>query len=151
MPTKKAETTKTEEKIEKTTAPKGSYILAVGRRKRAVACVKMFKKGQGNILINEKDYKNYFPYFEYQNIVTDPLAAVNQKTNFDWQIKITGGGPKAQSEAARLGVARALEKFNPDFRPALKKRGFLRMDARKKERKKPGLKRARRAPQWNKR
>lgn len=154
MPTKTKKITedKMDEKPAPTpTTPKGSYIWAVGRRKKSVARIKMFKKGQGNITVNEKDYKDYFSYFETQDIVTGPLTTVNQRNVFDIQAKVGGGGPKGQSEAIRLGIARALEKFDKELRPALKKKGFLRMDARKKERKKPGLKRARRAPQWKKR
>ena len=151
MPTKKAKPEKLEEKPTKPAAPKGSYVWAVGRRKKSVARIKMFKKGQGNISINEKDYKEYLSYAGYQDIITEPLVVVNQRNNFDFQIKVSGGGPKGQSEAIRLGIARALEKQDKELRPALKKKGFLRMDARKKERKKPGLKRARRAPQWQKR
>lgn len=154
MPQKSIKTTKTEKEKEApkpAAAPKGSYIWSVGRRKRATACVKMFKKGQGNITVNGKDYKDHFPYFETQKFITDPLSTVNQESNFDFQIKVTGGGQKGQAEAARLAIARALEKLDKELRPALKKKGYLKMDARKKERKKPGLKRARRAPQWKKR
>jgi len=127
------------------------YIYAVGRRKRAVATVRIYKKGQGKITINDKELKDFFPYFEYQEIVLGPLKLTGQEKSGDVTIRVKGGGAKGQAGAVSLGMARALIELNKDHRQVLKKAGFLRRDPRKKERKKPGLKRARRAPQWKKR
>jgi small subunit ribosomal protein S9 len=107
--------------------------------------------GGGEILINGKDFKEYFPTFYLQKIVLSPLELVKCLNKFKILVKVTGGGKSAQAEAVRHGIARALVIFNPDFRKKLKKAGFLKRDPRMKERKKPGLKRARRAPQWQKR
>jgi small subunit ribosomal protein S9 len=127
------------------------YFQAVGRRKTASAQVKLFLNGGGEILINGKDFKEYFPTFYLQKIVLSPLELVKCLNKFKILVKVTGGGKSAQAEAVRHGIARALVIFNPDFRKKLKKAGFLKRDPRMKERKKPGLKRARRAPQWQKR
>jgi small subunit ribosomal protein S9 len=127
------------------------YFQAVGRRKTASAQVKLFLNGGGEILINGKDFKEYFPTFYLQKIVLSPLELVKCLNKFKILVKVTGGGKNAQAEAVRHGIARALVIFNPDFRKKLKKAGFLKRDPRMKERKKPGLKRARRAPQWQKR
>jgi len=124
---------------------------ATGKRKTAVAQVQYFLKGKGKISINKKRVKEYFPVFDLSQIVLSPLKLLNQEKVFDFRIKVHGGGMKSQAEAARLGIARALVSFDPEWRKELKSAGFLRRDARKKERKKPGLKRARRAPQWAKR
>ena len=124
---------------------------ATGKRKTAVAQVQFFPKGKGKISINKKTVKEYFPVFDLFQIVLSPLKLLNQEKFFDFRIKVHGGGMKSQAEAVRLGITRALVSFNPEWRKELKSAGFLRRDARKKERKKPGLKRARRAPQWAKR
>jgi len=128
-----------------------SYLYAVGRRKKAVARVRLFKKGTGKITVNEKEYDKYFPGFELHLMVIQPLEAIGQLKEFDFSIRVAGGGPKGQAEACRHGIARALIIFDKDFRKTLKPLGYLRRDPRRKERKKPGLKRARRAPQWAKR
>lgn len=128
-----------------------NYIRTVGRRKTAVARVRLFKNGKGQITINEKDWKVYFPTAYQQHTVFNPLKLTGQTDNIDFTIKVIGGGIKSQAEAVRHGIARALLKFNEDFKASLKRAGFLTRDSRKKERKKPGLKRARRAPQWKKR
>ena len=124
---------------------------ATGKRKTAVAQVQFFPKGKGKISINKRIIKEYFPVFDLFQIVLSPLKLLNQEKFFDFRIKVHGGGMKSQAEAVRLGITRALVSFNPEWRKELKSAGFLRRDARKKERKKPGLKRARRAPQWAKR
>jgi small subunit ribosomal protein S9 len=129
---------------------KKEFIQATGRRKTAVAQIRFFPNGSGKILINQKKVEDYFPYFVWQKNVYDPLELTNFK-NGDFIIKVTGGGINAQAEAIRLGISRALVKYNPDFKKILKSAGFLTRDPREKERKKPGLKRARRAPQWQKR
>jgi len=124
---------------------------ATGKRKTAIAQVQFFPKGKGKISINKRTVKEYFPVFDLFQIVFSPLKLLNQEKVFDFRIKVHGGGMKSQAEATRLGIARALVSFDPEWRKELKSAGFLRRDARKKERKKPGLKRARKAPQWAKR
>ena len=125
-------------------------MRSVGRRKTAAARVRL-TPGTGKITINGKDFKVYFPYFEWQNIVMAPLTAVNKEKTFDVSVKIVGGGQKGQAVSIQLGIARALVIWNEDLKKSLKTQGYLTRDARVKERKKPGLKRARRAPQWSKR
>ncbi|NUM25350.1 MAG: 30S ribosomal protein S9 [Candidatus Buchananbacteria bacterium] len=145
---------KKEEKIEKEVATKRvrhTYLYATGRRKKAIARVRLYKKGEGKITVNERDFKNYFPTTELQKIVTDPLQAVGKLTEFDITIKVAGGGPVGQAVAVRHGIARVLTVFEADLRKIIKPHGYLKRDPRRKERKKPGLKRARRAPQWAKR
>ena len=127
------------------------YLEAVGRRKTSVARVRLFTKGEREILINEKPYQKYFPEFEIQQIAIASLEKMKAMDKFRVTIKVKGGGFHSQAEAVRHGTARALLLFNPDFRKRLKKAGYLTRDARARERKKFGLKRARRAPQWSKR
>lgn len=129
---------------------KEEITRAVGRRKTAAARVRL-KPGAGEIIINSKPLREYLPYFEWQNIVMAPLAAVNKEKTFDISVKIVGGGKKGQAVSIQLGIARALVAWNEDLKKTLKTQGYLTRDARVKERKKPGLKRARRAPQWSKR
>jgi small subunit ribosomal protein S9 len=130
---------------------KKKYIEAIGRRKKAIARVRIFEGGKGEFKVNEKADKEFFPVFEHHQMVSAPFEAVGQDGKFDVTVKVRGGGTNGQAEAVRLGVARALEKYNPEFRASLKKLGYLKRDDRKRERKKPGLKGARRAPQWAKR
>ena len=125
-------------------------LRSVGRRKTAAARVRLVP-GTGKIIINGRDFKEYFPYFEWQNIVIAPLTAVSKEKTFDISVKIVGGGQKGQAVSVQLGIARALVLWNEDLKKSLKTQGYLTRDARVKERKKPGLKRARRAPQWSKR
>lgn len=125
-------------------------LRSVGRRKTAAARVRL-TPGTGNITINGIDYKEYLPYFEWQNIVMAPLTAVAKDKTFDISVKIVGGGKKGQAVSIQLGIARALVIWNDELKKTLKTQGYLTRDARVKERKKPGLKRARRAPQWSKR
>ncbi len=143
----KKETAKPEKVVPK---KKDEYIYSVGRRKCATAQVRLYKKGTGKIVVNNKDYKEYFPTSILQALVIQPLETVNKKTH-DISARVKGGGSKGQAEAVRHGIARALVKLSEDFRSPLKKEGLLTRDSRVKERKKPGLKRARRAPQWKKR
>jgi len=128
-----------------------SYIFAVGRRKRAVARTRLIQNGSGIITVNEKEFNLYFPTPEQQTMLTEPLAATGTRSSLDFSIKVQGGGTMGQAEACRHGISRALVKMEPDWRKTLKPMGFLRRDPREKERKKPGLKRARRGPQWAKR
>ncbi|MFA5129467.1 MAG: 30S ribosomal protein S9 [Patescibacteria group bacterium] len=130
---------------------KGGYIAAVGRRKTAIARVRLIKNGTGKIVINGRPYETYFNTYEYRRRVEEPLETAGQKESVDISVKVLGGGMTGQAEAVRHGIARALCELNPTFRKSLKKLGFLMRDPRKKERKKPGLKKARRAPQWSKR
>lgn len=134
----------------KKSAVKREYFFAVGRRKEAVARVRYYQKGEGTIIINSQKLEDYFPTFSLQKIVQMPLEVSKIKTG-NITAKITGGGKRGQAESLRLGIARVLEKFDANLRGELKRAGLLRRDARVKERKKYGLKRARRAPQWQKR
>jgi len=126
-------------------------IQATGRRKSAIARVWLFSKGKGEITVNDKDIKDFFPNFKSQNQILAPLNHLGKENDFDFKVKVKGGGFNGQAQAVQLGIARALEKFEPSWRKQLKSEGFLSRDARVKERKKPGLRRARRASQWKKR
>lgn len=127
------------------------YWEAVGRRKTAVARVRLFTRGEKEIVVNEKPYRNYFPLPEIQDIVTSPLVRMKNIEKFRVLVHVSGGGMRGQAEAIRHAISRALVKFNPDFKKRLRRVGFLTRDPRMKERKKFGLKGARRAPQWQKR
>lgn len=137
-------------KIEKKEIVSEKYHEAVGRRKRAIARVRLFAKGETFFKINNKALSEYFPNSDLQKIAKDALALLGYE-NFAVEAKVAGGGSHAQSEAIRHGLARALVLFDAESRKKLKKAGYLKRDPRVKERKKPGLKRARRAPQWAKR
>lgn len=123
---------------------------AVGRRKEAVTRV-FISRGDGKIIVNDKDYKAYFPLVYLQNQVEAPLKTTESTDKFDIKINATGGGLKGQAEAAKLGIARALLEVNPEFRPILKLAGHLKRDPRGVERKKFGHKKARRSYQFSKR
>jgi len=129
---------------------KEKYIYTVGRRKESRAQVRLYK-GKGNIEINGKKLKEYFPTLEMQQKVLFPLEIVSEKDKCDITVVVKGGGKNGQVEAIRHGIARALQVKNEDYRIPLKKENLLKRDPRMKERKKYGLKRARRAPQWQKR
>ncbi|MBE7525643.1 30S ribosomal protein S9 [candidate division WWE3 bacterium] len=129
----------------------GSYIPTVGRRKTSIARVRLVKNGTGSITVNDKPYEKYFTVYELREQVRQPLVVVGQDATVDVSVKVHGGGIRGQSEAVRHGIARALIDLNPTFRKTLKKLGYLSRDSRAKERKKFGLKGARRAPQWSKR
>ncbi|PIU98577.1 30S ribosomal protein S9 [Candidatus Wolfebacteria bacterium CG03_land_8_20_14_0_80_40_12] len=126
------------------------YFEAVGRRKKAIARVRLFTKKTG-IEINNRSLSDYFPIERLQKTVVAPLEKMKIADKLGAVIKVGGGGIKAQAEAIRLGISRALLKFNTDFRKRLRRIGYLTRDARMVERKKYGLKKARRAPQWQKR
>lgn len=123
---------------------------AVGRRKEAVARVYL-KGGAGNITVNGKEYKNYFPLMYLQNQVELPLKTIDALSAYDIVVNVQGGGPKGQAEAIKMGLSRVLCELNPDFRPALKKAGLLTRDPRSVERKKFGKRKARRSFQFSKR
>ncbi len=125
-------------------------INTIGRRKSAVARV-YIKKGKGNIIVNNKDYKVYFPTPQLQYIVTQPLNLIEAKDKYDIKLNIFGGGFKGQAESARLAIARALVKENEEVKPLLKSKGLLTRDSRIVERKKPGQKKARKKFQFSKR
>jgi len=127
------------------------YFEAVGRRKTAVARIRLFTKGDKEFLINNLPYDKYFSGLEMQQIASSALTKMKCFDKFRVVVIVRGGGLHAQSEAIRHGTSRALVVFNPDFRKRLKRAGFLTRDPRMRERKKFGLKRARRAPQWQKR
>ncbi len=131
------------------------YFEDTGRRKTAIARVRLFARPAGSteksFLIKERTLENYFPTLELQEIILSPFKLMNCLDQFDVSVKIKGGGVHAQAEAVRHGISKCLVLFNPDFRKRLKKAGFLTRDPRMRERKKFGLKRARRAPQWQKR
>lgn len=122
----------------------------VGRRKEAVTRV-FLSKGDGNITVNDKDYKTYFSLVYLQNQVERPFKTIEAVGKYDVKINATGGGVKGQAEAAMLGISRVLVELNPEFRPALKAAGLLKRDPRSVERKKFGHKKARRSYQFSKR
>lgn len=141
----------TKAKISKKKAATDSkYFEGVGRRKKAVARVRFYPKvRKGEFTVNGVDYKAYFPTARFQKKASAPLERVSAEGGVE--TKVYGGGVSAQSEAVTLGLARALVKFNPDFKKEFKAYSFLTRDSRMVERKKYGLKKARRAPQWRKR
>lgn len=130
---------------------KEHYIEAVGRRKTAVARVRITESAKTNFTINDRDIASYFTTNELQTIVHDAFVKSKVPIKFSISAHIMGGGIHAQAQALRHGISRALILHDEELRPPLKKSGFLKRDPRVKERKKPGLKKARKAPQWSKR
>ena len=129
---------------------KKPYFYGTGRRKHSVARVRVYQ-GTGKITINGRDIDDYFALETLKLIVRQPLTLTNTVENFDIVCTVAGGGVTGQAGAIRHGISRALLQFNAELRPELKKAGFLTRDPRMKERKKYGLKAARRAPQFSKR
>ncbi len=127
------------------------YYEGLGRRKTASARVRLHVGGNGQFLINGQPYQEYFCRESDRLKLTQPLKLTQTEGQFDITVLVEGGGITGQSEAVRMGVSRALLKVNPEFRTLLRQAGFLSRDAREKERKKAGLKRARKAPQYTKR
>lgn len=127
-----------------------TYIWGTGKRKCAIAQVRLFA-GEGAIQVNDKPYEDVFPRLEHRRAIETPFLATDTVGKFRVTVKVKGGGMTGQAEAIRHGIARALVKGNELFRPMLRKEGLLTRDARIKERKKYGLKRARKAPQYTKR
>jgi small subunit ribosomal protein S9 len=125
-------------------------LIATGRRKEAVARVRLVP-GSGNFVLNGRSLEEYFPTRAHRMIVSAPLRSVGRDKDFDVLARIEGGGVSGQAGALRLGIARALIEIDPELRTILKKEGYLRRDAREKERRKYGLKKARKAPQYSKR
>lgn len=133
-----------------TTTFEGKYTESIGRRKQAIARVRMYP-GKGRIQINNKNIKEYFPLEQLQKLVFSPLALIGRNESFDISAKVEGGGIKGQAEAIRLGISRCLVMEDQDLKTTLKKSGLMTRDARRRERKKPGKLSARRSPQWSKR
>ncbi|MBP2025989.1 30S ribosomal protein S9 [Peptoniphilus stercorisuis] len=127
-----------------------SQYRGTGRRKTSVAQVRLLP-GNGNITVNGRDLNDYFDYETLITVVKSPLELTDTMSNFDIVVKVIGGGFTGQAGAVRHGIARALLEVDPEYRTVLKKAGFLTRDPRMKERKKYGLKKARRAPQFSKR
>ena len=135
----------------KTNLKKKIQFWGTGRRKKAIARVRLVPAGSGAIIINDRALEEYFPMGTLQYILKQPLNVVGAEGKYDVLVNVAGGGYTGQAGAIKLGIARALLEAEPDSRPALKKAGFLTRDPRAKERKKYGLKKARRAPQFSKR
>ncbi len=127
------------------------YYQTIGRRKTAIAQVRLYPAGSGKITINEKDIKEHFNTEQERVIATSPLKEVGKLDSMDVTVRVVGGGKSGQADAVKLGIARALVKYDETFKPVIKAHGMLTRDARKKERKKFGLRGARRATQWRKR
>lgn len=129
---------------------KRSYFYSVGKRKTSIARVRLYDNGSGEVTVNGLPLKKYFAGIKIENAIS-PLAMTGLKGSLDVSAQVEGGGKSSQSDAVRHGISRALLLINPELRLTLKQAGFLRRDSRVKERKKPGLHRARRAPQFSKR
>ena len=124
--------------------------IATGRRKESIARVRLVP-GTGEFQLNGRSLEDYFPTRAHRMVVSAPLRTVGREKEFDVVARIEGGGVAGQAGALRLGIARALIELDPELRPVLKKEGYLSRDAREKERRKYGLKKARKAPQYSKR
>lgn len=127
------------------------YVQTIGRRKTAVAQVRLYPGGSGKITVNDKDFKEYFPIGTLQELVISPLRETGKHESVDITVRTVGGGTSGQAGAVMLGIARALVKYDEALKETVKAKGFLSRDARKKERKKFGLHGARRSKQWRKR
>ncbi len=128
----------------------GTYFYATGKRKNAIARVRLYK-GTGRVVVNGKEARDYFKTAERVNVFKAPLVLTASEKSFDISVMVSGGGLQGQAEALRHGIARALTSANSETRSVLKHNGFITRDSRVKERKKFGLHRARRAPQFSKR
>ncbi|NNC94564.1 MAG: 30S ribosomal protein S9 [Chitinophagales bacterium] len=124
--------------------------VAIGRRKAAIARV-FLKKGKGEIIVNKKDFKEYFPLVYLQNKILEPLKLADMDGKFSLKVNVRGGGVKGQAEAVQLGIARAVLMVDEEIRPELKKHRLLTRDPRAVERKKPGYRKARKKEQYSKR
>jgi small subunit ribosomal protein S9 len=133
------------------TVASNKYTEKIGRRKEAVARVRLVQGGTGKITVNERDITSYLPTQILRDSAVSPLRETGMEGVFDISVRVVGGGVRGQADSIRLGIARALVDFNPEFRAVLKRNGFLSRDARVRERKKFGKKSARRSPQWSKR
>lgn len=137
--------------IKETAGKPDRYFEAIGRRKTAVARVRLFTKGDKEFIVNDQSYQKYFQTVEDQESAIASMKKMKCLDKFRITVKVQGGGHRAQAEAIRHGTARVLVDFNANFRKRLRKAGFLTRDPRMRERKKFGLKRARKSPQWAKR
>ena len=137
------------EKEKKTTKEK--YIEAIGRRKTSTARVRITSSSKSNFIVNEMDAKEYFKTEEQRRLILDPIAKVKPGSKWEIEVRVSGGGTHSQAEAIRHGLARALVSSELELRGKLKTLGYLKRDPRAKERRKFGLKKARKAPQWSKR
>lgn len=133
------------------TEEKTRYIETIGRRKTAIARVRMFVNAKSSCVVNDKDVNSYFPTDELRRIALQAIKDTKLQIKFKVTARITGGGLNGQAEALRHGIARALIIHDVELRKKIKKAGFLKRDPRAKERRKFGLKKARKAPQWSKR
>jgi len=129
---------------------KQAYFYGTGKRKTAVARVRLLP-GNGTIVVNGKPYEELFPRLEHRRIVMQPLLVTDNLGKYNAVVKVSGGGATGQGGAISHGIARALVKANEDLKPVLRQHGLMTRDSRVKERKKAGLKRARKAPQYTKR
>ena len=129
----------------------GQYYEGLGRRKAASARVRLHIGGSGQVIVNDKPVDMFFPREGDVWLLMEPLRLTEAEGRFDVTVKVNGGGITGQRDAVQLGIARALLRADPELRPVLRKAGMLTRDSRVKERKKPGLKRARKAPQYTKR
>lgn len=127
------------------------YIAAIGRRKNATAQVRITPDSKMTYVINDRALDDYFSVEVFQKVVRSPFGLVETKDQFNVSIVVRGGGISAQADAIRHGIARALEKYDEQLRGTLKSAGYLKRDPRRKERKKPGLLKARKRPAWSKR
>lgn len=127
------------------------YFESIGRRKTSTARVRITVSQKSNFIVNGKDYKEYFKTEEERRLVQDPIAKGTSGTKWSIEVKVKGGGTHSQAEAVRHGLARSLVLFDQELRGKLKTLGYLKRDPRAKERRKFGLKKARKAPQWSKR
>lgn len=128
-----------------------NYFQAVGRRKTAVARVRLTPASKAEVKVNDKTFADYFQTEELRNVIEDAFKASGIAQAFNTSVKVMGSGIHAQAEAVRHGVARALVAYDNNLKTVVKKAGFLKRDARQVERKKPGLKKARKSPTWSKR
>lgn len=135
----------------KANVKKKIQFWGTGRRKKAIARVRLLPAGSGNIIVNGRTLDNYFPQGTLQIIIKQPLELTQTTVSYDIMVNVCGGGTTGQAGAVRHGISRALIQAQPELRPSFKKAGFLTRDPRAKERKKYGLKKARRAPQFSKR
>ena len=131
--------------------PQQQYFYGTGRRKRAIAKVRIYPDDGTAIIVNDKPMEEYFNWLPWQSTVREPFVTSGTSGRFRVMAKVTGGGVNAQAEAIRHGISRALVTFDANLKPSLRRAGFITRDARVKESKKYGLKRARRAPQYTKR
>jgi len=134
-----------------TTATKDKFVPAIGRRKTATAQVRLYAHDSLQIIVNDKDFREYFPTSELASVVEAPFTKTEIEPQYRISVKVSGGGVSAQAEAVRHGITRALAVHDEEFRTPLKRLGFLKRDPRKVERKKFGLRKARKRVQWSKR